>query len=110
MASKFSFAVEESYSLSSARSRLLYMEQEDLGPTQPTRTSKRSPHNGRDKGHKQLKQLSETWLTRSFLFLAYEVWCLCWLLKVSEPKDFDQVLRSFSDKSSSDLSEKLLRT
>ena len=42
MASKFSFAVEESYSLSSARSRLLYMEQEDLGPTQPTQTSKRS--------------------------------------------------------------------
>ena len=79
MALRFSFAVEESYSLSSVRSRLLYMDQEDLGPTQPTRTSRRSPHNGRDKGHKQLKQLSETWLTRSFLFLAYEVWCLCWL-------------------------------
>ena len=39
------------------------MDQEDFGPTQPTRTSKRSQDNGRDKGHKQLKQLSETWLT-----------------------------------------------
>lgn len=107
-----------------SRSRL-YMDQEDFGPTQPTRTSKRSQDNGRDKGHKQLKQLSEkerqaTYGHRKPKGSVGKILVEKSLmekgkskpgsgerrekeLKVAEPKDFDQVLRSFSDKSLEDL-------
>lgn len=106
-----------------SRSRL-YMDQEDFGPTQPTRTYKRSQDNGRDKGHKQLKQLSEkerqaTYGHRKPKGSVGKILVEKSLmegkskpgsgerrekeLKVAEPKDFDQVLRSFSDKSLEDL-------
>ena len=98
------------------------MDQEDFGPTQPTRTSKRSQDNGRDKGHKQLKQKERqaTYGHRKPKGSVGKILVEKSLmekgkskpgsgerrekeLKVAEPKDFDQVLRSFSDKSLEDL-------